>query len=203
MLGIHHIIKLLEWGTDYFTIASDRSTARRIQICLLLIELSLAAAIVMAVCIIMKLLPFSKSSWTSKIFSTLAGIWIAKSTIWALYSMKNRSVYEGNNDSGHSAFTCEGEDDCLKSFQSMHERKAQTNTNDQNTTQRITFEGKKKHQDLTNPPPSKEITNTKTFLQCLSDKNEHTSKISFPLLALMATVVLQSAVCLFVNIQNF
>ena len=117
--------------------------------------------------------------------------------------MKNRSVYEGNNDSGHSAFTCKGEDNCLKSFQSMHERKAQTNTNDQNTTQRITFEGKKKHQDLTNPPPSKEITNTKTFLQCLSDKNEHTSKISFPLLALMATVVLQSTICLFVNIQNF
>mmetsp|Transcript_12717 Transcript_12717/g.27637 ORF Transcript_12717/g.27637 Transcript_12717/m.27637 type:complete len:942 (-) Transcript_12717:4-2829(-) len=179
--------------------ASDRTStlATRIRVCLFLIELSLAVAMAMSAYVLLKLVPITIStSWTSGIFSTLFGIWVVK-TITSLLSHRS-AVNEGIN--GNDDLVCDDENHGLKAFESMRESKMQSYFDTRLKSKCVTFEGEGKEQD--NPPASKEITDTKKFLLDMTDENEYTSKISFPLLAVLATALLQCAVRLLVIVQN-
>jgi hypothetical protein len=182
--------------------SSDRVTAaRRIQICLFLLELSLAMPIAVSAFALLKILPFS-SSWPSGICSTLAGIWIIKSTLLSLLSLKNRSAYEGCSKSEDT--TVEDENDRLKLFESIQERRAQSQLGSEKRVSSVSFEHAAKGHKSENPTTSREITNAKKFLADIAEeeRNKPPRLISFPLFVVLATVLLQVAVRILVIVQN-
>lgn len=182
--------------------SSDRVTAaRRIQICLFLLELSLAMPIAVSAFVLLKILPFS-SSWPSGICSTLAGIWIIRSTLLSLLSLKNRSAYEGCSKSEDT--TVEDENDGLKLFESIQERRAQSQLGSEKSVSSVSFEDAAKGHKSENPTTSREITNAKKFLADIAEeeRNKPPCLISFPLFVVLATILLQVAVRILVIVQN-
>ena len=181
--------------------SSDRVTARRIQICLFLLELSLAMPIAVSAFVLLKILPFS-SSWPSGICSTLAGIWIIRSTLLSLLSLKNRSAYEGCSKSEDT--TVEDENDGLKLFESIQERRAQSQLGSEKRVNSVLFEDAAKGQKSANPTTSREITNAKKFLTDIAEeeRNKPPCVISFPLFVVLTTILLQVAVRILVLVQN-
>ena len=171
---------------------------------------------------------FVLSSWTATLFSTLIGLWIIKSTVWALSLLTSRSApgVEGRGVGvgidfldGENSQNIQEEDE-LRLFDSRHyaSRVEESGDVESETSRanRVKFSGEitdggEENENEGIPAPSKEITETKQFLMdnnaTTEENNEHTStttttKISFPLLAVLATVLLQCALRILIIVQN-
>ena len=167
------------------------TTTRRIQICLFVIEFVAAVTICYGSTKLFKILPFGGISWTAElILLTLAGLWIIKSTLGAMHSLQHGSVYKNNEKYDII------DDDKNDPLIICHER-----------------EGRQAHSTTTNnagedksstQAQSEIIAETKKSLSNteISSGGQDTADISFPIMAIFATVVLQCAIRLFVLAQN-
>ncbi|KAL9191115.1 hypothetical protein ACHAXT_000821 [Thalassiosira profunda] len=173
------------------------ANAPRIQLGLFLVELALAVVMAASAYLLLNLLPFT-GSLASGLFSTVAGLWIVKSTVWALQSLKNRSV--GEDKEVGSELCTDDENDALKAYDQL--QKARTPESEPRQ-RRVQFAGDGgSTDDMGIPPPSQKLADTKMFLTDTAVANQYTSKISFPLLAILSAVLLQCAVRLLIIVQN-
>lgn len=169
--------------------------ARRIQICLFLVELSLAISMVMVAYVLLNVLPFSLY-WASGICSTMALVWLIKAVLGALESLKNRvAALDGSNATDNDILR-NNESDVLKSYELMQERRLESQFTSERDSKSVSFDDQNSSAPL-------EISQTKQFLIDMEDeKNAPIETIAFHLLAVLATVLLQFAVRVLVIVQN-
>ncbi len=169
--------------------------ARRIQICLFLLELSLAISMIMVAYVMLNVLPFSLY-WASGICSTMAALWLVKSIVGAMESLKNRVAAMDGSHANEDILRSNIENDVLKSFASIQERIFESQFAEEGNSKCMSF-------DELNSSAPKEIFQTKQFLMDMENKqNKPVEVMPFHLLAVLATVLLQFAVRFLVIVQN-
>ena len=169
--------------------------ARRIQICLFLLELSLAISMIMVAYVMLNVLPFSLC-WASGICSTMAALWLVKSIVGAIESLKNRVAAIDGSHANEDILRSNIENDVLKSFASIQERIFESQFAGEGNSKCMSF-------DELNSSAPKEIFQTKQFLMDMeNEQNNPVEVMPFHLLAVLATVLLQFAVRFLVIVQN-
>ena len=191
--GIHHTASSASGGAMTF---------RGIQICLFLLELSIAVAIAASLFALLNILSHG-SSW---IFSTLAVGWIITMTLLFLQSLIDTSAYEGSNRG--EGVMVEDEIDGLRLFESMHERRAQSKLGRENEVSCASIEDAVQAREPSSnndPTTTREIPCPEKYLMniLVEERKTPPSTISFPLFAVLATVLLQAAARILVVVQNF
>ncbi|KAL7499599.1 hypothetical protein ACHAWT_007212 [Skeletonema menzelii] len=159
--------------------------SQHIRVCLFLIELSAAIGISVLTLVLLKVLHCG--SWSVRISSTFALLWIIKAVANFFSSESQNDIGKSEDDPVNSNYH-----DVLKSFEAREQQES------------IHFNEQTRDTGGSNSPPKQSamMIETREFLEEEAEGRDD-AKITFSLIAILATVFLQLAIRLLVIAQNF